>query len=74
MSVYNDANIISPVIGHLVENGVEVYLLDHGSTDGTADEARRWLNRGVIAVEAFPPDGDARCEKAALRYEWTTIL
>jgi len=52
MSAYNEADIISPVIGHLVENGVEVYLLDHGSTDGTAGckparcptrSRRKWL-------------------------------
>jgi hypothetical protein len=55
----------------LVEDGVSVYMLDHGSTDETAAIARRWQGRGVIGVEAFPvaPVGDA-----ARAFEWEAIL
>ncbi len=74
VSAFNEADIIGAVIGHLAENGVEVYLLDHGSTDGTPDIAREWIGRGVIEVEPFPPAGDARYGKAAGQYDWTTIL
>jgi len=74
MSAYNEADIISPVIEHLVQNGVEVYLLDHGSTDDTAELARQWLGRGVIGVETFPPAGDRRYANAGEKYDWTSIL
>jgi hypothetical protein len=72
VSAYNEADIISPVIGHLVENGVDVYLIDNWSTDATAAEAGRWLGRGLIKIEKFPetlpPDGQP------LLFDWTAIL
>jgi GT2 family glycosyltransferase len=74
MSAFNEGDIISPVIQHLVENGVEVYLLDNHSTDDTVEQASRWLDRGLLKIEAFPPAGDQPDERAADRYDWTAIL
>jgi glycosyltransferase involved in cell wall biosynthesis len=50
----NDEDIISRAIERLVEDGIDVHLLDLGSSDGTLDEARGWLNRGLIAAETHP--------------------
>jgi hypothetical protein len=72
ISAFNEADVISSVIGHLVENGVEVYLIDNRSTDGTADSAKRWLRKGLIGIEQFPakpPDG----ERPAA-FDWEAIL
>ena len=73
MSAFNEADIISPVIGHLVENGIEVYLIDNRSTDATITEASRWLGRGLLHIESFPPDASA--DAAAFEvFDWTAIL
>ncbi len=73
ISAFNEGDIISPVIGHLVENGVDVYLIDNHSTDDTVEQAKRWLGRGLLQIEPFPsnlPDGS----EARLPFDWTGIL
>jgi GT2 family glycosyltransferase len=70
ISAYNEEDIISAVIGHLVENGIDVYLLDDASTDGTVTEARAWLGRGLVAIETLP--GASSSEDR--RFEWSAIL
>lgn len=74
MSAYNEGDVISPVIQHLVENGVDVYLLDNRSTDDTVKQASRWLGRGLLEIETFPGADDDRYSRAAERYDWTAIL
>ena len=56
MPAYNEADVIFHAVGALVAEGVDVYLLDHESTDGTADAARPWLGRGLVHIESFPGD------------------
>lgn len=73
MSAFNEADIISPVIGQLVENGIEVYLIDNRSVDATITEASRWLGRGLLHIESFPPDASA--DAAAFEvFDLTAIL
>jgi glycosyltransferase involved in cell wall biosynthesis len=61
IAAYNEADIIALVIGDLVEEGVLVYLLDHGSTDATVQEAQRHLGRGLVRIESLPaPDDGSR--------------
>ena len=50
----NDEDVVSPAIERLVEDGVEVHLIDHGSSDDTIDEASRWFGRGLIGMESHP--------------------
>src|SRR5947207_3750881 len=73
ISAYNEADIISQVIGHLVKNDVEVYLIDHHSTDDTVAEARRWLGKGLVHIETFPEDAGFPDELAQC-YAWEKIL
>jgi hypothetical protein len=73
LSSYNEGDIIGAVIGHLVEHGVEVYLLDNHSTDDTVEQASRWLGRGLIDIERFP-SGDVPDRGDAGRFDWTAIL
>jgi hypothetical protein len=56
IAAYNEADIISPLIEHLVGNGVEAYLIDNRSTDDTVAEARRWLGKGLLEIETFPKE------------------
>jgi hypothetical protein len=61
IAAYNEADIIALVIGDLVEEGVSVYLLDHGSTDATVQEAQRHLGHGLVRIESLPaPDEGSR--------------
>ena len=46
----NSENDYGPNLENLVAEGCDVYLVDHGSTDGTADIARGWLGRGLIGM------------------------
>jgi hypothetical protein len=58
IAAYNEADIIALVIGDLVEEGVSVYLLDHGSTDATVQEAERHLGHGLVRIESLPAPDD----------------
>jgi hypothetical protein len=72
ISAFNEADVISPVIGHLVENGVDVYLIDNHSTDGTAEAAKPWLRKGLLAIEQFPAERPAGDGPPA--FDWEGIL
>lgn len=74
MSSYNEGDVISQVIGDLIENGVAVYLIDNRSTDNTVAEASKWLGKGLLKIEQFPGEAagySARCSK---EYVWAEIL
>ena len=56
ITAHNEADIIGPVVGYLIEQGLSVYLIDHGSSDGTSQAVRGFLDHGVLAIEAFPSE------------------
>ena len=70
---YNEADVIGPCIEALTAEGCDVYLVDHGSTDGTAEIARRYEGAGVVGIERFPEDAgfDAR---NATTMVWSDLL
>lgn len=68
MVAYNEADIVRASIEHLVASGIQVYLLDNWSTDGTATAVQHLLGRGLLAIETFPDDGPPRT------YQWTRLL
>lgn len=57
IAAYNEERFIAGCIEHLVGQGLEVYLLDNGSTDRTAEIAARYLHQGLIAIETVPREG-----------------
>jgi glycosyltransferase involved in cell wall biosynthesis len=65
IAAYNEADIIEQVVGDLIAQGIQVYFLDDGSTDGTAEKVERFVGRGVLQIERT---GDAG------RFEWERIL
>ena len=73
IAAYNEADVIAQVIGDLVGEGVEVYLLDHGSTDGTVAAAQPWLGNGLLAIERFPEDSGFPPEDARV-FAWGDLL
>jgi predicted nucleic acid-binding Zn-ribbon protein len=58
LSAYNEGDIIGPVVQALVEGGIRVYVLDHGSSDDTVDRVRPFVDRGVIAIEPLARETD----------------
>jgi hypothetical protein len=70
---FNEEDVIGSVIQHYVDDGVEVYLIDNCSTDGTVEIARQWLGNGVIRIERFPDDVGGS-DRARKEYMWGEIL
>ena len=65
VATYNEEDVIGQVVADLVRQGVQVYLLDDGSTDGTVAEVEPWAGRGVVGIERRP---------AAATGSWAAIL
>jgi glycosyltransferase involved in cell wall biosynthesis len=65
LTVRNEELYIERCINHLNSQGVEVYLIDNGSTDDTVNIAKKYLGKGMIAIENIPYNG---------RFEWLQIL
>ncbi|MCZ2108550.1 MAG: glycosyltransferase [Dehalococcoidia bacterium] len=68
MTAFNERDIIRPSIERLISQGIEVYLIDNWSQDGTASLVQDLVGSGLIRVEVFPPDGRSP------DYEWTMLL
>jgi Glycosyl transferase family 2/SEC-C motif len=73
LPAFNEEDVIESVIRHYLDDGVEVYLIDNCSTDGTAEIASQFLGSGVIRVERFPDDVGGS-ERARKEYMWGEIL
>ena len=69
IAAYNEARFIGGCLDHLHEQGVETYLCDNGSTDGTADIAASRLGRGLLHIEHLPRDGTFRWQDILHRKE-----
>lgn len=53
---YNDADVLGPVIDHLVANRHDVVVWNHGSEDETEAVARSRLGRGVVEYQDVSRD------------------
>jgi Glycosyl transferase family 2 len=51
IAAYNEEDVIGAAVGDLLDQGIRVHLLDHGSTDGTVAEVERLRERGVLTIE-----------------------
>jgi predicted nucleic acid-binding Zn-ribbon protein len=69
VSAFNEGDIISKVIEHLIESETMVYLLDNHSTDDTVDQAATWLGKGLLHIERFPVTDDE-----SGKFQWSAIL
>lgn len=68
MTAYNEEDIIFHSISRLVQSGVDVYLIDNCSSDGTVAAAEPLLGKGLINIERFPADGTPDT------YDWAKLL
>lgn len=53
----DEERYIAACLENLFKQEIEVYLLDSGSTDQTVAIAERYLDRGLIRIEAVPDEG-----------------
>ena len=51
IAAYNESDIIEQVVADLIHQGIQVYLLDDSSTDGTVAAVEPYVGRGVVAIE-----------------------
>jgi hypothetical protein len=70
LAAYNEADVIGPVVDALIAEGVQVYLLDDGSTDETSAIVGSRLHHGVIGLERLPASADGDVP----RFDWGRIL
>ena len=70
VAAYNEADVIGQVVGDLLQQGLHVYFLDHGSTDGTLAEVERLRGEGRVDIERFV--GPASPEPG--RVSWAALL
>lgn len=67
LATYNERRFIRSCLQHLTEQGIDIYLIDNGSTDDTVEQAECWLGRGLIGIESFP-------RGAGDTYDWRSLL
>ncbi len=65
LAVYNEERFIGACLDHLGRNGVKAYVMDNGSTDGTAGIIDRFEGTVVVGREFVPRDGV---------YRWQALL
>ena len=71
IAAYNEADIIDQVVSELINQGIQVYLMDDGSTDGTVAAVERHLGRGVLGIERLADPDD---KGAPDSFDWERIL
>jgi len=54
----NEADLLQQHLPLWIQEGLELVVIDHSSTDTTRSIAEAWLGRGVLAVESLAWQGD----------------
>lgn len=57
MHTFNEADVVEATLKRLFENGIDVWVADNWSTDGTHDIVAQYLGKGVVGLEHFPAGG-----------------
>ncbi len=73
IAAHNEDDVIYDVIGDLIKQGIQVYFIDHCSTDNTVQEASKWIGKGLMHIERFPEDAGYPLENKT-SYIWRDIL
>jgi len=64
LGVLNDEDIIREVIEHLIAQGLQLVILDNGSTDKTLEICKEYLDKGVLTLKQIHTSW----------YKWDLIL
>jgi chemotaxis protein histidine kinase CheA len=73
IAAFNEEDIIGAVLEHLARQGVHAFLIDHGSTDATVEEARRFESRNLLGIERFPEESGFPASDASV-FHWESLL
>lgn len=57
LAAYNEERFVAASIENLAAQGIDVFLIDNESTDGTVKIAERYHGRGLVEIETFPRHG-----------------
>ena len=68
IAAFNEGDIIGKTLETLAADGIDSYLIDNHSTDDTVLEAQRWLGRGLVGIETFPPGAPST------EFAWAELL
>lgn len=69
LAVRNEEIFIKRCIEHLIQQGIDIYLIDNESSDNTIIIAEKFLNKGVIHIESLPYDGSFNLKSQLARKE-----
>ena len=69
LATFNEADIIVESVRKLIAGGVEVFVIDNGSTDHTLELLNPLVGRGVVDIRTVKFHEDGREV-----YDWTSIL
>ncbi len=69
LATYNEADIIEESVTKLIAGGADVFVIDNGSTDRTAEILAPYVGRGVVDIRTVKFHEDGR-----EIYDWTSIL
>jgi len=50
LPVYNEEDIVEEVIQHLLSQGLDLVVLDNGSTDGSYEICKKFAEKGLITL------------------------
>jgi len=53
LPVYNEQEIVGEVIEHLLSEGLDLVVLDNGSTDGSYEVCKKFAEKGLIVLEQY---------------------
>lgn len=56
---YNEEDVIGHTVGSLLDAGIEVHVINHGSTDRTLERTRMLTGRGRLSWETWPTPAPA---------------
>ena len=67
IATYNEELLIRACMEHHIAQGIELYLIDNGSTDHTVAIAQEYLGQGLSGIEMFPREGNFELRKLLQR-------
>ena len=65
LAAHNEELFIESCLKHHLDQGIELYLVDNESTDGTVTIAQKYLGQGLVGIESLPRRGV---------FDWSAVL
>ena len=56
MAVFNEEDILDQCLNYHIDQGLQLLILDNGSTDASLSIARSYLGHGVLGIRQIPTD------------------